>query len=60
MQAGRPYLTDAIVRSYLIGMITGFVPTNTMAAGHMLQVLLKRKDMFAAAEQRRSRTTMTS
>ena len=49
MQADRPYLTDAIVRSYLIGMITGFVPTNTMAAGHMLQVLLKRKDMFAAA-----------
>ncbi len=49
MQASRPYLTDAILRSYLIGMITGFVPTNTMAAGHMLQVLFKRKDMFAAA-----------
>lgn len=48
-QAGNPYLTDAIVRSYLIGMITGFVPTNTMAAGHILQVLFKRKDMFAAA-----------
>jgi cytochrome P450 len=49
MQPGRPNLTDSIVRSYLIGMITGFVPTNTMAAGHMLQVLFKRKDMFAAA-----------
>jgi len=39
--------SDKIIRSYLIGMITGFVPTNTMAAGHMLEMLLRRADFLA-------------
>jgi cytochrome P450 len=30
-------------------MITGFVPTNTMAAGHMLEMLLRRPDFMARA-----------
>jgi cytochrome P450 len=44
---GAPGLSDVVIRSYLIGMITGFVPTNTMAAGHMLEMLLRRPDFMA-------------
>jgi cytochrome P450 len=40
---------DATIRAILIGMITGFVPTNTMGAGHMLEMLLRRPDMMKAA-----------
>jgi cytochrome P450 len=47
MQRTDPSLTDEVIRSYLIGMITGFVPTNTMAAGHMLEMLLRRPDFMA-------------
>jgi cytochrome P450 len=56
MQAAEPKdtpqqekLTDAVIRSFLIGMITGFVPTNTMAAGNMLIMLLRRPDFMARA-----------
>lgn len=42
-------VADPIVRAILIGMITGFVPTNTMGAGHMLEMLLRRPDMMQAA-----------
>jgi cytochrome P450 len=37
------------IRSILMGMITGFVPTNTMAAGHILEMLLRRPDFMARA-----------
>jgi cytochrome P450 len=37
------------IRAVLMGMITGFVPTNTMAAGHMLEMLLRRKLFLAQA-----------
>jgi len=40
---------DLEIRSILLGMITGFVPTNTMAAGHMLEMLLRRPDFMAQA-----------
>jgi len=39
----------ALVRAFLIGMIVGFVPTNTMAGGHILEVLLRRKEWMGAA-----------
>jgi cytochrome P450 len=32
------------IRAILIGMIVGFVPTNTMASGHILEVLLSTPD----------------
>jgi cytochrome P450 len=51
MQNTDPSLTDIVIRSCLIGMITGFVPTNTMAAGHMLEMLLRRPKFMAAARQ---------
>jgi cytochrome P450 len=43
-------LTDVDIRSYLIGMITGFVPTNTIAAGNLLVMLLRRPDFMARAQ----------
>lgn len=49
-EAADPRLTDAYKRAILIGMMTGFVPTNTMAAGHILEMLLRRPDMLRAAQ----------
>jgi len=43
-------VADIEARSILIGMITGFVPTNTMAAGHILEMMLRRPDFLAAAK----------
>lgn len=40
LQRRQHSLTDDIIRAHLIGMVTGFVPTDTMAAGHMLNVLI--------------------
>jgi cytochrome P450 len=45
-----PEVPHEQARAILIGMITGFVPTNTMAAGHMLEMLLRRPDFLAAAQ----------
>jgi cytochrome P450 len=36
MQSADPSITDDVIRANLLGMVTGFVPTNTMASGHML------------------------
>jgi len=41
-QDGDPQLTDETIRVIVVGMILGFVPTNSMAGGHMLDVLLDR------------------
>jgi cytochrome P450 len=43
-------LTDAVIRAFLISMVIGFIPTNTMAAGHMLEILLRRRDFMAPAQ----------
>jgi cytochrome P450 len=51
MQRGEPTLTDKVIGAYLIGMITGFVPTNTMAAGHMLVMLFRRPKFMDAAKE---------
>ena len=37
------------IRAILIGMIVGFVPTNTMAGGHILEMLLSKRSMREAA-----------
>lgn len=42
-------MPDEIIRSVLIGMVTGFVPTNTMGSGHMLGLLLDKPDWMAQA-----------
>jgi Dyp-type peroxidase family len=42
MQKTNPTLTDGQIRSIIIGMMTGLVPTNSLAAGKMLVELLHR------------------
>jgi cytochrome P450 len=37
-QEGGP--SDEAIRAHIMGMVTGFVPTDTIAAGHMLDVLI--------------------
>lgn len=43
-------MPDEIIRAILIGMVTGFVPTNTMASGHMLDLLLDKPEWMAQAQ----------
>jgi cytochrome P450 len=42
-------MTPLIIRSFMMGMITGFVPTNPIAGGHILDTLLARPAFMAAA-----------
>jgi cytochrome P450 len=44
-------LDPRLARAFLIGMIVGFVPTNTMAGGHILEMLLRRPKFLAAARE---------
>jgi cytochrome P450 len=37
------------IRAFLIGMIVGFVPTNTIAGGHILEMLLRNREFMVAA-----------
>lgn len=49
-QSNPTRMTDDIIRAILIGMVTGFVPTNTMASGHMLDLLLDNPDWMRQAQ----------
>jgi cytochrome P450 len=40
LQRADPTISDDVIRANLLGMVTGFVPTNTMAAGHMLDAIV--------------------
>jgi cytochrome P450 len=40
-------LPDTVIRAHFLGMITGFIPTNATAGGHMLEMLLRRRDFMA-------------
>ena len=51
----RDDIDDAGIRATILGMITGFIPTNTLAASKMLTELLRRPKVFA--EARRLATT---
>lgn len=48
-QQHEPDLTDAKICATLIGLMTGFIPTNTLAAGKMLEALRKRPKAWEAA-----------
>jgi cytochrome P450/deferrochelatase/peroxidase EfeB len=52
-QSERPnsIVNDDMIRAILMGMSTGFVPTNTLAAGNILEVLLKRPQALKKAQQ---------
>jgi cytochrome P450 len=39
-----------MIRAELLGMLTGFVPTNTIASGNVLEMLLRRPKFKARAE----------
>jgi cytochrome P450 len=47
---GETDLSKEKVRVILFGMIVGFVPTCTMAGGHILEMLLARPDFLRAAQ----------
>jgi cytochrome P450 len=49
MQQNDPELTDEVLEADLLGMVTGFVPTNLLASGNMLCTLLRRKDFMKEA-----------
>ena len=42
-------MTELVMRSFMMGMITGFVPTNTVAAGHILEMLLSYPEFMSAS-----------
>ena len=42
-------ITDAEIRAVVFGLVTGFIPTNTLGAARMLDVLLSRPAALAAA-----------
>src|SRR4051812_2359916 len=43
-------ISDGLIRAFMMGMVTGFVPTNTIAGGHILEMLLTRQEFFDAAQ----------
>ncbi|HET6563875.1 MAG TPA: hypothetical protein VFG52_00570, partial [Xanthomonadales bacterium] len=48
---GGVQITDKELRSYLLGMIVGFLPTNTNANGRCFDVLMKRPEARQAAQE---------
>lgn len=48
-QAKNSAITDGQIRAILVGLITGFIPTNTLAAGKILEELLRRPDALRDA-----------
>jgi cytochrome P450 len=44
-------LTDGMMRAFLIGMVTGFVPTNTLAGGNILAMLLQKRRFMVQARE---------
>jgi len=51
LQRENPAVDDVTIRTWLIGMMTGFVPTNTMAAGRALEVLLREPSFLAECQK---------
>lgn len=44
-----PQLDDATLRAYFYGMVLGFIPTDVLAGGNMLEMLLRRPDFMERA-----------
>jgi cytochrome P450 len=49
LQSSDSTLSDGNIRAILVGMIAGFIPTNTLAAGRILQELLRRPQVWRDA-----------
>jgi cytochrome P450 len=43
--------SDDMIRAELFGMLTGFVPTNTIASGNVLEMLLRRPEFMDEARK---------
>ena len=53
-QEGRnnePDMTDEIIRATVIGLIVALIPTNTLAAGNMLEEILRRPEVLEKAKE---------
>ncbi|MBI5131662.1 MAG: cytochrome P450 [Rhodopseudomonas palustris] len=48
-QLGDGVVTEGEIRAILVGLVTGFIPTNTLAAGKMLEELLGRPGVWKDA-----------
>jgi cytochrome P450 len=49
MQGQDPRLDDDAIHAHLFGMVMGFIPTNVLAGGNMLETLLRRPDFMSRA-----------
>jgi len=49
--AGAGELTDLVIRSYMLGMVTGFVPTCTLGGGKAFEQMLRRPDFLARCQE---------
>ncbi|MEW6640457.1 MAG: cytochrome P450 [Pseudomonadota bacterium] len=49
LQDGNPLVTDDMIRSNLMGLATGLIPTLTLAAGKVFDVLLGEPEALAGA-----------
>src|SRR6266436_3117398 len=49
LQSSDPSLTDGDIRAIMVGLVTGLIPTNTLAAGKILQELLRRPEIMRNA-----------
>lgn len=44
-----PGLTDEVLEAHLFGMVTGFIPTNLLVGGNILETLLRNDDYMERA-----------
>jgi Dyp-type peroxidase family len=49
VQSDTDPISDDQIRAILFGLVSGFIPTNTLAAGKMLDVLVRRPEAFRLA-----------
>ncbi len=49
-RAGDPVLTDDVIRATVTGMVAGFIPTNSITTGHIVDLLLDKPEMMAACQ----------
>jgi cytochrome P450 len=54
LQGSDSTVSDGKIRAILVGMIAGFIPTNTLAAGRILQELLRRPQAWRDALEKAS------
>jgi cytochrome P450 len=43
---GFPGLTDEVIEAHLFGMVTGFIPTNLLVGGNILETLLRSREFM--------------